>query len=178
MKKTIERVSGIARHDVPASLSREIGRIIVHWAHFEHLVQDMVWQTMQVSHQVGRIAVRTPRVTDRLEMLRELVKLRNGEWNDALFKSILDRANLFAAKRDLLAHGIWGAHSNPPWQGEVWHVELARGSWPKNLKELIAGSKKINPEMVPMRLADLRSTTSEIVQIIADLKELRSSAVA
>ena len=89
MKKTIERVSGTAKYNLPASISREIGQIIVHWAHFEHIVQEMVWQTMQVSQQVGRIAVREPRVTDRLEMLRDLVKLRNAEWNDDLFKSIL-----------------------------------------------------------------------------------------
>ena len=178
MKKTIERVSGTAKYELPASISREIGRIIVHWAHFEHIVQEMVWQTMQVSQQVGRIAVREPRVTDRLEMLRDLVKLRNGEWNDELFKSILERAKLITARRDLLAHGIWGEHPDPQWRNnEVWHVQLARGSWPKNLKELVAGSKKITPEMVPMERDTLRSTTSEIVQLIADLKTLRSSAV-
>jgi hypothetical protein len=53
-----------------------------------------------------------------------------------------------------------------------------RGSWPKNVKDLIEGSKKINPEMVPMRLPDLRDTTAGIIELIDDLKRLRSSAVA
>ena len=61
---------------------------------------------------------------------------------------------------------------------DVWHVQLARGSWPKNISELVEGSKKIIPEMVAMPLAKLRETTSEIVQLIGDLKKLRASAVA
>ena len=85
---------------------------------------------------------------------------------------------MFAARRDLLAHGIRGVHPDPQWRNDIWHVQLARGSWPKNIKELVAGSKKITPEMVPMELATLRSTTGEIVQLIADLKTLRSSALA
>jgi hypothetical protein len=175
---TIERVSGVATHDLPPSLCREIGRIIVYWAYFEHGVQDMVWQTMQISQQVGRIAVREPRVTDRLEMLRDLVKLRKAEWDDDLFKSILERAKLITARRDLLAHGIWGVHPSGPWSmDDAWHVQLARGSWPKNMSELIEGSKKVTPEMIPMALSTLRSTTNEIVQLIADLKTLRASAV-
>ncbi len=176
---TLQRVSGVARFDVPASIAREIGRIIVTWAYFEHGVQEMVWQAMKVSPEVGRTAVRQPRVTDRLEMLRDLVKLRNGEWNDQLFKSILERSKLLAARRDLLAHGRWGVHGSGLWNSiDTWHVELTRGSWPKNMRELIEGSKQINPEMVPMDLQKLRSTTNEIVQLIDDLKRLRSSAVA
>jgi hypothetical protein len=178
MKKAlyVERVSGVARYDLPPSLSREIGRIIVHWAHFEHLVQDMVWQTIQVTHAVGRTAVREPRVTDRLEMLRDLIKLRNAQWDDVLFKSILERAKLITARRDLLAHGIWGNHTGGLWQmDDIWPVQLARGSWPKNTAELVEGSKKVMPEMIPMELQKLRATTSEIVQLIADLKAFRAS---
>jgi hypothetical protein len=180
MKKAYyaEHVSGTARYDLPPSICREIGRIITHWAHFEYLVQDMVWQTMQVSQQVGRLAVRDPRVTDRLEMLRDLVKLRNAEWDDALFKSILDRAKVIAARRHLLAHNIWGVHPTGLWMSDdTWHVQSTQGAWPKTLSDVIEGSKKITPEMKPIRLSDLRSTTSEIVELIADLKRLRSSAV-
>jgi hypothetical protein len=181
MKKSLyaERISGTARYDLPPLLSREIGRIIVHWAHFEHLVQDMVWQSIPVSQAVGRTAIREPRVTDRLELLRDLIKLRDAQWDDELFKSILNRANLIVARRDLLAHGIWGNHSGGMMNmNDIWHVQLARGSWPKNISELVEGSKKIMPEMVPMELSKLRATTREIVQLIGDLKKLRSSAVA
>lgn len=176
--KVVERVRGTARADLPAALTREIGRIVVHWSNFEYFVQSMVWQTIQVSEQVGRLAVRDARIADRLEMLRDLIKLRNGTWDEALFKSILERAKVFDAKRNLLAHGIWDVHAGSLLEGDVWYVQVARGSWPKNTKELIEGSKKINPEMVLMRLPELRETTEGIVQLIDDLKHLRSSAVA
>ena len=139
----------------------------------------MVWQSVPVSQAVGRTAVREPRVTDRLEMLRDLVKLRDAQWDDELFKSIMERAKLITSRRDLLGHGIWGNHSGGMMNmNNIWHVQLARGSWPKNISELVEGSKKITPEMVPMPLAKLRETTNEIVQLIGDLKKLRASAVA
>jgi hypothetical protein len=176
--RILDRVRGTARAELPAALAREIGRIIVHWSNFEYFVQSMVWQTMQVNEQVGRLAVRETRIADRLEMLRDLIKLRNGTWDEPLFKSILERAKIFDAKRNLLAHGIWDVHSGTVLEGDVWYVQVARGSWPKNVKDLIEGSKKIDPEMVPMRLPDLRETTVGIVELIDDLKRLRSSAVA
>jgi hypothetical protein len=174
-----ERVSGTARYNVSPSICREIGRIIVHWAHFEHLIQDMIWETMQVTHPVGRIAVREPRASERLEMLRDLVKLRNAEWNDTLFSSILDRAKVIGARRHLLAHSIWDEHRTGLWlANKAWHVQTTRGQWPKNLADLVEGSKKVTPEMVPITLSELRSTTGEIVQLITDLKTLRESTVA
>jgi hypothetical protein len=163
---------------MPATLTREIGRIIVHWANFEYFVQSMVWQAMQVNEQVGRLAVREARVADRLELLRDLIKLRNGSWDEPLFKSILERAKIFDAKRNLLAHGIWDVHAGSALEGDVWYVQVARGSWPKNLKDIIEGSRKINPEMVQMKVSDLREATDGIVELINDLKRLRASAVA
>jgi len=158
-------------------MCREIGRIIVAWAHFEYLIQDMVWQTMQLTQQVGRVAVREPRASERLEMLRDLVKLRNAEWDDDLFKSILERAKLITSRRHLLAHSIWDKHPSGLWlSNQTWHIQMTRGQWPKNLSDLVEGSKKVTPEMLPMELSELRSTTSEIVQLIADLRTLRKSA--
>src|SRR5476649_2325848 len=88
--------------------------------------------------------VREPRVTDRLDMLRDVIGIHQGYFDEDLFKSIRLRANLIAAKRHMLAHGIWFHHKE---LGE-WHVQLTRGSWPKTEDELIRGSKKVTPESV------------------------------
>jgi hypothetical protein len=171
MAKVVERISGLAVHQLPPSFSREIGRIIVKFAYFEQCVQEMVWQALELSEAAGRIAVREPRITDRLDMLRDAIGLLSGGWDEELFKSMRQRANLIAAKRHMLAHGIWYYHP----LGE-WHVQLTRGSWPKTEDELVAGSKKIMPESVLITANELRSTTAEIDALIADLKRLRSSA--
>lgn len=167
-----ERVQGISDPRLPAAMNREIGRIIVHWAYFEHCIQDMVWQTIGVSQAVGRVSVREPKVTDRLEMLRELLTLRQGSWDDKLYKSICERATLLGSKRHLVAHGIWG--KSPA--GE-WTVQLTRGSWPRDAKEHVAGSKKITPEAVLMDASRLSTARSDIQSLIEDLKKLRKSAV-
>jgi hypothetical protein len=173
LTKIVERVAGNAVYELRTPFSREIGRIIVHFAYFEQCVQEMVWQTLKLSEAAGRIAVREPRVTDRLEMLRDTIKLRSGTFDEELYKSIYKRANLLAAKRNMLAHGIWFYHKAM----DEWHVQLTRGSWPKNEEELVAGSKKVTPESVVMTLEELRSATMEISELISYLKELRRSAV-
>jgi hypothetical protein len=171
MARIIERITGKATYAILPSLSREIGRIIVRFAYFEQCVQEMVWQTLGLGDAAGRIAVREPRVTDRLDMLRDAIGLRRGAWDEELFKSIRQRANLLAAKRHMLAHGIWYYHPT----GE-WHVQLTRGSWPKTEEELEFKSKKIIPESVTITVEELRSTTAEIDALIDDLERLRSSA--
>ena len=127
---------------------------------------------LQISEAAGRIAVREPRVTERLDMLRDVIGLRGGAFDEDLFKSIRQRANLIAAKRHLLAHGRRVHHKA---LGE-WHVKATRGAWPKTEEELVAGSKKITPESVLMTVDELRSTTALIDGLTADLKRLRSSA--
>jgi hypothetical protein len=140
----------------------------VRFAYFEKCVLEMVWQALGLSEAAGRIAVREPRITERLNMLRDAVGLRRSAWDEELFKSIRVQADLVAAKRNMLAHGIWYNHPS----GE-WHVQP---SWPKTAEELEFKSKKIIPESVTITVAELRSTTAEIDALIDDLERLRSSA--
>ena len=166
-----ERLVGFASYNLPGTFFREIGRIIVHWAFFEHCVQEMIWDLMKISEAAGRIAVREPRVTDRLDMMRDILRLRKGHWDDELFKTVRSKANLLAAKRHLVGHGKWIQH---PKDGS-WNVELTRGSWPKDANELALQSKKVQPEGVTLELGDLRATTSEILVLFDELNRLKQS---
>jgi hypothetical protein len=173
VRHIIEEARGKAEYRLPAPISREIGRIVVHWAHFEDLVQYLNRQMVGLSDSQARIALREPRVTDRLEMLHELIKLKpSGQWDDELYRSILSRARLLTAKRDMLSHGVWGKRP------DGWYVQMTRGSWPKNLRELVQGSRKINPQMVPVTVDTLRETTEAIATLIDDMKRLGLSATA
>jgi hypothetical protein len=171
MAKVIERISGRANYALSPSISREVGRIIVRFAYFEQCVQEMVVQALGLSEAAGRISVRDPGVTDRLDMLRDVIGLRHGAWDEELFKSIRQRANLLAAKRHMLAHGIWYYHPI----GE-WHVQLTRGAWPKTEEELEFKSKKVTPESIMITADELRTTTAEMNALIDDLERLRSLA--
>jgi hypothetical protein len=172
MVTVAERVKGPASYNLPPRFVREIGRIVVSWAYFENCIQEMNWQALGISPAAGRTAMREPRASERLEMLNALIELRDGTWDILLYKSILARTKVLEAKRNLVAHGIWGyvAYANE------WHVQLARGTWPKNQSELIKGSKKTNPESVLMSVEKFREATSAIEMLLADLSKLRTSA--
>jgi hypothetical protein len=58
-----ERIIATLEYKLPASFSREIGRVIVYWAHFEQSVRRGVWEIMAVDERMGRTAVRDPRVS-------------------------------------------------------------------------------------------------------------------
>jgi hypothetical protein len=167
---TAERVSQPADYRLPHNMSREVGRIIVRWAYFEFAVQQMNWQALGVSDKAGRIAVREPRVEERLEMLSELISLRQASWDKQLYKSVLDRAKLLASKRHLLGHGVW-----TKLRGK-WHVEATKGQWPKYLADIVKGSRKVTPELIPITIAMLKTTSAEIENLITDLERLRGSA--
>lgn len=169
---SIERYEGSASYELPPEYCDAIGRLIVRWAYFEFIVQEMVWGALNLRPATGRIAVREPRVTDRLEMLNELIKERGARWDNDLYKSILTQARLLTAKRDLVAHGIWYHVKDK----DEWHVQLARGSWPKNLAALVARSKRVTPESVLMDVEMLKAATKEISDLIEDMKTLRGTA--
>ena len=174
-KYYVERLTGVTAYELPSVKCREIGRIITRWAYFEHAVQEMIWGALGLSQEMGRVAVREPRVTDRLEMLADIIRLREGNIDSDLYKSIQERATLLLSKRDLLAHGKW-FHNKPT--GE-WFVALTKGSWPKDKRDLIPEkSKRVFPESVAITVAILKTTTSEIDLLVEDLKRLRDSAVA
>jgi len=118
----LHRVQGIADHNLPAEMLREIGRLMVRWAQFEYSVQQTVWETLGVTPAQGRIAIREPRVPDRLEMINDILSLRNATWDGSLYTSIIAKSRRVNAFRDLMAHGIWGQHDG------AWHCQLSRGS--------------------------------------------------
>lgn len=163
------KVGGVARYDLPAPLAREIGRFLVTWAHFEYYAQAIVWVTLGLGQEEGRIAVREPRVIDRLDMIRDLALFQNREMDFVLLKDIRVRAEPLAGRRHLLAHGIWQKFSNE------WCVLVTRGSWPEpdiEIPDYPASNKTIQPEAFPINVEDLRQWREATVSLIEDMKHL------
>jgi hypothetical protein len=160
----------VARYDIPPSLAREIGRFLVTWAHFEHYVQSVIWSALDVSEVEGRIAVREPRVTDRLDMLRDLGAHQGMEMDYVLLKEIKVKSEPLASKRHLLAHSIWQKLDDD------WCVIVTRGLWPElgvEIADYPAGSSKnAEPEAIPVSVADVRQWTESSIGLINDLKNL------
>jgi hypothetical protein len=161
---------GVARYDIPASLAREIGRFLVTWAHFEHYVQAVVWSSLQISEEQGRIAVREPRGTDRLDMIRDLGECQNLEMDYVLLKEIRGAADIQAGKRHLLAHSLWQKLDNE------WSAVVTRGTWqemPVEIADYPAGrSKNLEPQSVPVSVTQVREWTELTIGLIDELRKL------
>lgn len=164
------RQAAVARYDIPAPLAREIGRFLVTWAHFEHYVQAIIWGTLRLSDEEGRLAVRETRITDRLDIIRDLGKFHNFAMDYVLLQDIRQRADKLAGKRHLLAHSIW---QKPD---DHWRVLVTRGSWPEtqlNVTGYPAGAdRNFEPEALPITPDDIRGWTAATIALIDDAERL------
>lgn len=154
-------------------MAREIGRFIVTWAYFEQYVQTIIWHAMQLQHAEGRIAVREPgRLTERLDMLRDLAEFQKMKIDFVLLKEIRAGVEALAGKRNLLAHSIW---QRP--QG-YWVALVTRGAWPETQDEIEnypAGSKGVEPEAIEITADDVRGWIDATIALIGNVEKLNDN---
>lgn len=150
--------------DLPPSLSREIGRLVVRWAHLEHTTQRIIWLLLKVSYPFGRIAVREPRIEDRLRMILSLAELRGMDLDTPAFRGLMSEVRLLAKERHTIAHGIW---TNVDGQ---WSVLLTRGSWADDGPH--PPSKNVVPEASPMSQETVASLVKRVVAAEAVVNEI------
>lgn len=74
-----EEVRGKVLRQVPTSMSREIGRITVSWAHLENHLKAMSWALLGLDDALGRIAIRAPRPRQQVEMIRDLAAYKDAD---------------------------------------------------------------------------------------------------
>jgi hypothetical protein len=164
-----------ARFDLPADMSRELGRVMTRWAYFEHYLQMILWAIAFDGHKdgakLGRVAIREPRAEDRLDMIQDAAAIRKFYFDKALLKSIRKRAIPLNGNRDLIAHGKWTHTAH-----DGWIVQQVRGKWAKDPNEkLPRGSRRIIPESLPFDAARLREIWTAIEALIADARKLALS---
>lgn len=166
----VEVLSQPARHDIPSSLAREIGRFIVTWSYIENCVQDAIYRLLELTPAEGRIALRERRITDRLDMLRDLGQLRERTGDYVLLASIRNRCEARARHRHLMAHSIWTKTDSE------WVARLTRGAWDDSSKGALPdapkGSKVVTPESIPVTVENLREWRMQTENLIRDFRRL------
>jgi hypothetical protein len=168
---TFEKVETNAIREVPATISREIGRIIVRWSYFEHYIQGIIWLLVGVDKTIGSFSVREPRVTERIYMIRDLaslrsIKLREESW----FHDYWTQVDAAQSRRDLLAHGVWANYPDG-----TLRVVKTRGQHPKNRAQVPHRSRKISPEALSVTLPQLRWMIGRIDLLITEAVNLEKS---
>jgi hypothetical protein len=149
--------------NIPVSLSREIGRIIVKWAFLENYVQRTVCMVTGITLEEGAFVLREPRLEDRLQMLVDIVELRGLRLNDTHFKAVQQNVADSAEIRNLCAHGAWAFVPRE----RQWAVRNTQGSWsdrqhlPKTLRK-----KKVLAEGLLLDVDSLRIISTQLEQAI------------
>jgi len=170
---TVRRISQEPNYDLPASLSREIGRVIVRWAYFENHMQSMIYAVAFLGAKnggaLGRLAIREMKAGERADLLENVADVQGVGLDRALLKTIKKKAEALGGKRNLLAHGIWtDDHAG-------WVVRETRGAWKKDHPESRGRKRSIEPESVHMTSDDVRQIVVELDALIADTKKLHQS---
>jgi hypothetical protein len=148
-----------ATYTIPEPFETEIGRIIVRWAYLEDLIQQIVWGLLDLDPAYGRLAVREPRVSDRLKMIRDLAQLRKIRLFPHWDNFAADAATL-SGKRDLVAHGAW-----IPTPDGNWHLERTRGLYrPEPFVSKV--NRRVEPTAISVTLPALKSISSGIENLI------------
>lgn len=165
--------TGKARIDLPEPFLTEIGRVITRWAYYERMIQSCIRDLIGVSAAEARLALREPRVTERLELMAQLMQLYKGEWDETLYKSIYSRTKRWGTRRDLIAHGVWGFDEKE----ECWRLEVIRGKWSPELFKLFRGHRRVMPAAIKVTIEDhLHPLIRAIDGLIKDLEALKTSS--
>jgi hypothetical protein len=171
---TVRCISQEPNYDLPASLSREIGRVIVRWAHFENQVQVLIYAIVfpgvKNGGPLGRLAIRETKAGQRADLLGDVADVRGVGLDRALLKAIKKKAEALSGKRNLLAHDIWTDD-----QDAGWVVRETRGAWEEHHPESRGRKRSIEPQSIPMTPDDVRQIVVELDALIADTKKLHQS---
>lgn len=158
--KNLVRHKAPAEWKLPAEFNEEIGKIIVRYAYFERSVQRSIWALVGVPDQVGRYAVRDPRITDRIQMIRDLAAFRSVKLDEAKLQGFLKLAEWTLQNRDLLCHGIWCKGPNAEWL-----VEHLGGQHAKD-EAVPHRNRRLAPGGIGYSIDELKKVTATLEKLI------------
>jgi hypothetical protein len=156
------------RFDLPKALNEGIAKIIVRYAHLEHLARTIIYQLLSIDSKRGRLVIREPDLAERIEMIAELCHVLKLSIDDDKLDDFKERCQTRKTYRDLLAHGLWAVNGN----GE-WIVQMTRGNYPKvPFQSRHERKKKIRPAGVSISETDLHWAADDLERMIEELNSL------
>ncbi|MDZ4760316.1 MAG: hypothetical protein SGJ21_04525 [Alphaproteobacteria bacterium] len=159
----------ITHHDLPDEYTKRIGSGLIKWAYLETYIQNCCYLLLGVDGVVGRIAIREPRLPDRITMLEEIGYLRGFDINEKTLAQLRKQITDANRWRDLFAHGTW---TDIPERG--WCVRDVRGNLPQ-----AAGYKghlnkrKFTPQARPVNIELLDNFLFNVNALISSVRELQ-----
>lgn len=153
-------------YDLPPSINRELGRIIVRCSYLEFYLQSIIWRLLQITVPMGRIATRMPRAEDRVDMIRDLAIVRKITLDENKLATLKKNIRGIWERRDTLAHGVWTKAPD-----NRWLVIKQAGNWPEHLATPVR-SRRIMPEALTVNVDALRTITEGLDNTIESARKL------
>ncbi len=148
------------RDELPITYYRDMGRVIFHWARLESELKDTIYTLLSVGRKEGRIAVRTPRADDIVQMIGDLLSIK-GLKTKVKLKEYKSAVQTLRGARDNIAHGIWVDHPGSD------HPVLQRTSGSISPEP---GQKKVSARIFPSAMevepGNMRTTAEQIAYLI------------
>lgn len=153
------------------SHSREIGRIIVRWAHLEWRLRLIAYALLGLDQKEGRLAVRaTGRVVEFVTMLQDLENAKRFDLG-VDWKGLRKVLKHLSEHRGRLAHGLWlrvGRTKSPS-------IQIVNDVWQPDPKKKPTRAK-IDPVSAIVRANDLNFIAQQIDSMIDTLIEIEGRA--
>ncbi|MBI4185417.1 MAG: hypothetical protein HY521_15605 [Proteobacteria bacterium] len=160
--------------DLPADMMQAIGRVIVEYALLELQLSRIIYDLLGVDQKVGRIAVREPRVKDRLEIIFDLINQKRLALTDHEMKLLRKTSEACLIGRDQLAHGTWVRN---PETGTLL-LRSTKGQWQPVKGQRGKTKHAIKPEGILVSTAEITALGDVINLLSRRFVELRDALLA
>lgn len=155
----------VAIHELPKNHNLFIGIVIVKYAYLEQMLNRAFYKLLGVPHEIGDLAVSTPRLTDLILRIEHLCTIKNIKYDADEFKSFRENCKNQKTIRDLFAHGGWSRVGND----KQLAVLKTRGKWDEqtvNKHSLDEKFKSFTPEAKIMSVDHLQAYASRADALI------------
>lgn len=156
-------LEGEITHDLPKPLKMKIGEIILLYSRLEHDLTGLSHILLQLNKAESRIALKTPRAVDRLEIALDLLAIKKlTPTTDAVaLRTLIERCSTL---RDQVAHGIF---LKAPETNDIY-LRLTRGSWPKQMTP----AAKIKRFILPQSILYGEDEANEAIAAITEARKI------
>lgn len=148
--------------DLPKRLYHEIGRVITTHAYLEYALNRTIYALIDVDPKIGRIAIREPRTTERLEMIVDIAQIRGLQIEKSFLDDLRCAIQKVATARDEIANGIWLNH--PGTQDPL--LRITRAQWQPDKTKRGKVKRSIKPEGREFGVAECRDL-AQLIRVAA-----------
>lgn len=157
--------------ELPNEYLAAIGLVCFEWAQQERTLMNITFGLLNVGPKHGRVAVRSPRATDQVAMIRQLMHLEKVRSEEVDLDRLSETLGKLERYRDLVAHGIWLRGEN-----DTVLLQDLSGNWRPDPKQPKV-SRRITPQGVGIDPEGLQ-TLARLIRETRKATELLSAELA